>query len=56
MNGYRAMRGLITSKDVVLHAFTIVRLWGPRTYLRCLRATLSRRPTTFLAVALAHRA
>ncbi len=44
------MRGLITSRDVVLHAFTIIRLWGLPTYLRCLRATLSRRPTTFLAV------
>jgi hypothetical protein len=44
------MRGLITSRDVVLHAFTIIRLWGLPAYLRCLRATLSRRPTTFLAV------
>ena len=50
VNGYRAMRGLITSRDVVLHAFTIIRLWGLPTYVRCLRATLSRRPTTFLAV------
>ena len=31
-------------------AFTIVRLWGFATYLRCLRAAVSRRPTTFLAV------
>jgi hypothetical protein len=45
------MRGLITSRDVVLHAFTIIRLWGLSTYVRCLRATLSRKPTTFLAVA-----
>ncbi len=44
------MRGLITSRDVVLHAFTIIRLWGLPTYVRCLRATLSRKPTTFLAV------
>jgi hypothetical protein len=44
------MRGSITGRDVVLHALTIVRLWGLQTYLRCLRATLSRRPTTFLAV------
>ena len=44
------MRGLITSRDVVVHAFTIIRLWGWPTYLRCLRATVSRRPTTFLAV------
>ena len=44
------MRGLITGRDVVLHAFTIIRLWGLPMYLRCLRATLSRRPTTFLGV------
>ncbi len=47
------MRGSITGKDVVLHAFTIIRLWGLPTYVRCLRATLSRRPTTFLAVVFA---
>jgi hypothetical protein len=44
------MRGSITSKDVVLHALTIIRGWGLPVYLRCLGATLSRRPTTFLAV------
>ncbi len=42
------MRGVITGKHVVLHAVTIIRLWGPRTYLRCVRAALGRRPTTFL--------
>lgn len=44
------MRGLITGKDVVLHTCTIIRLWGLTTYVRCLRAALSRRPSTFLAV------
>jgi hypothetical protein len=44
------MRGTITTRDVVLHAVTIVRLWGPRTYLRCLRAVLGRHPTTFLTI------
>lgn len=44
------MKGLITSREVLLHAFTIIRLWGLPTYLRCLRAAVSRRPTTFLAV------
>lgn len=44
------MKGLITGKHVVLHAFTIIRLFGLPTYVRCLRATLSGRPTTFLAV------
>jgi len=49
------MRGVITDREVLRHGFTIVRLWGLRTYLRCLRATLSRRPTTFLAVVHASR-
>ncbi len=44
------MKGLITGRDVVLHTFTIIQLWGLPTYVRCLRATLSRSPTTFLAV------
>jgi hypothetical protein len=49
------MRGTITGRDVVLHTLTIIRLWGLPMYLRCLRATLSRRPTTFLAVIHARR-
>lgn len=44
------MHGTITTRDVVFHAVTIVRLWGPRTYLRCLRAAFGRRPSTFLAI------
>lgn len=44
------MQGLITGKDVVLHSFTILRLWGPTVYLRCLRAVVARRPCTFLGV------
>ena len=44
------MKGMITGRDVVRHTFTIIRLWGLPTYVRCLRATVSRRPTTFLAV------
>lgn len=44
------VRGSITSRDVFFHAFTIVRLWGPSFYLRCVRAVASRRPTTFLDV------
>ena len=42
------MRGVITGKDVIRHSFTIVRLFGPRCYLRCLRAALSKKPSTFL--------
>jgi hypothetical protein len=44
------MRGVITGRDVLRHSCTIVKLWGVRRYLRCLRAGLSRRPSTFLAV------
>jgi hypothetical protein len=44
------MKGLITGKDVMTHALTIVRLWGLPTYLRCLRAVVSRRSTTFLSI------
>jgi hypothetical protein len=44
------MVGVITGKDVLKHSFTIVRLWGPRCYLRCLHAALSTEPSTFLEV------
>jgi hypothetical protein len=46
------MRGVITGKDVVRHSITIIRLFGPGAYLRCLRAALSTRPSTFLEVVL----
>jgi hypothetical protein len=45
------MSGVITSRDVLIHGLTIVRLWGPRVYLRCLHALVRHRPTTFLSVA-----
>ncbi len=44
------MRGIITGRDVLRHSFTIIRLWGPLLYLRCLRAVLTRRSSTFLEV------
>lgn len=44
------MQGVITGRDVLRHSFTILRLWGPATYLRCLRAMFTRRPCTFLEV------
>ncbi|BDG07659.1 hypothetical protein AMPC_07720 [Anaeromyxobacter paludicola] len=44
------MQGTITGRDVLRHSFTILRLWGPACYLRCLRAAVSRQPSTFLAV------
>jgi hypothetical protein len=42
------MRGAITGRDVVLHSVTIVRLFGVTTYLSCLWAAITRRPSTFL--------
>lgn len=44
------VRGTITGKDVLLHSVTILRLWGPAVYLRCLRAMWRRKPCTFLGV------
>ena len=44
------MKGTITGKDVMLHSLTIVRLWGVPTYLGCLWAAITRRPSTFLGV------
>ncbi len=44
------VQGTITGKDVIIHSITILRLWGPAVYVRCLRAMVSRRPCTFLGV------
>ncbi len=44
------MQGSITGKEVILHSVTILRLWGPGVYLRCLRAVVARRQCTFLGV------
>ena len=44
------VQGAITSKDVLLHSFTILRLFGPGFYVRCIRAIASRRACTFLEV------
>ena len=43
-----AIRGVITSRDVLLNGTTILREFGPRAYLRCCVAMLLRRPSTFL--------
>ena len=43
--------GSITTKDVLLNASTIVRSFGLSTYVRCLRALLTGRRTTFLELA-----
>lgn len=44
------MRGTITAKEVFRHGATIIRIWGAGTYLSCLVAALSPRPSTFLEV------
>jgi hypothetical protein len=44
------MQGVITGRYVLRHSFTILRLWGPLTYLRCIRAMVTRRSVTFLQV------
>jgi hypothetical protein len=49
------MRGVITGKQLLTNSLTIIRLFGPRTYLRCLRAALSGEPTTFLATVFGRR-
>ncbi len=50
MHSVLGVQGSITSKDVLLHAFTIVRLFGPTFYLRCVTAIARGRPCTFLQV------
>ena len=44
------MQGTITSRDVLLHPITIVMLWGPAFYVRCLKAIATGRSCTFLGV------
>ena len=48
------MQGAITSRDVLFHSVTILRLWGPAFYVRCLRAIASGRSCTFLDVLAGH--
>jgi hypothetical protein len=43
-----AIRGVITSREVLLKGPTILREFGPRAYLRCCVAMLLGRPSTFL--------
>jgi len=44
------VQGTITSRDVLRHTVTILRLWGPLFYVRCLRMIASGRRCTFLEV------
>jgi hypothetical protein len=50
MHPPRVVRGSITGKDVLMHSLTILWLWGPGVYIRCLRAVVRREPCTFLGV------
>ena len=50
MHRLRVVQGTITSRDVLLHSFTILRLFGPVFYVRCIRAIASGRSCTFLEV------
>ncbi len=50
MQQSRGVQGTITSRDVLIHSITILRLWGPAFYVRCIRAIASRRACTFLDV------
>ena len=43
-----AIRGVITSRDVLMNGRMILREFGPRAYFRCCVAMLLRRPGTFL--------
>ena len=47
------VQGAIRGRDVRRHSLTILRLWGPSCYVRCLRDIVARRPCTFLEVAVA---
>lgn len=42
------MQGSITARHVLYHAVVIVRGFGPRCYLRCIKALLLGERTTFL--------
>jgi len=42
------VQGTITTLDVLRHTVTILRLWGPAFYMRCLGMIASGRRCTFL--------
>jgi hypothetical protein len=50
MQWWVGVKGTITSRDVLLHSFTILRLWGPGFYVRCIKAIASGKSCTFLDV------
>jgi len=48
------MNGVITTTDVLKHAATIVREFGPAAFLRCCLVVLGCRKTTFLDCVFPH--
>jgi hypothetical protein len=44
------IEGTITTKHVLRHPLIIINEFGVATFLRCVRACLGNRPTTFLAL------
>ena len=50
-----SVQGAITTRDVLYHTVTILRLWGPGFYVRCLRSIASGRRCTFLEMLASRR-
>jgi len=48
------IQGLITSRDVFLRGYLIIREFGPSTWLRCCLVVFARRRTTFLELVFTH--
>jgi hypothetical protein len=48
------MNGVITTTDVLKHAATIVREFGPAAFLRCCLVVFGRRKATFLECVFPH--
>jgi hypothetical protein len=48
------MKGVITSRDVLLHPMAICMAFGPGCWLRCVRAVVSGRRCTFLEIVSGH--
>ena len=51
-----AIRGVITTRNLLTNSGLILRHFGPRAWLRCWIAILLQRDTTFLACVLCLRA
>jgi hypothetical protein len=48
------IQGLITSRDVFLRGYLIIREFGPSPWLRCCLVVIARRRTAFLELVFAH--